>query len=192
MQALIKKKKKKLEQLLSKKPKTRYYQGERGIYYIMIKDLVFQENVTDQLVNVPNSTTSVDMKQKGMDLKGEMYNYLLVINKRLLGLNWGLLHCWWILYQLSYQECSQPIEHYLAASQVVLLVQFRRHKRHRFDPWVREDPLEMATHSSILAWKISRTEEPCGLQSIQSQRVAYDSSNLAQQSTTQSIEQIAN
>ena len=20
------------------------------------------------------------------------------------GLNWGLLHCWWILYQLSYQE----------------------------------------------------------------------------------------
>lgn len=57
MQALIKKKKK-LEQLLSKKTKMRYYQGERGIYYIMIKDLVFQENVTNQLVNVPNSTTS--------------------------------------------------------------------------------------------------------------------------------------
>ena len=31
-----------------------------------------------------------------------------------------------------------------------------------------EDPLEkeMATHSSILAWKISRTEEPGGLQSV--------------------------
>ena len=31
-----------------------------------------------------------------------------------------------------------------------------------------EDPLEkkMATHSSILAWKISRTEEPDGLQSM--------------------------
>ena len=30
-----------------------------------------------------------------------------------------------------------------------------------------EDPLEeeMATHSSILAWEISRTEEPGGLQS---------------------------
>ena len=29
----------------------------------------------------------------------------------------------------------------------------------------REDPLEeaMATHSSILAWRIPRTEEPCGL-----------------------------
>ena len=32
----------------------------------------------------------------------------------------------------------------------------------------REDPLkkEMATHSSILAWKIPWTEEPCGLQSL--------------------------
>ena len=31
-----------------------------------------------------------------------------------------------------------------------------------------EDPLEkaMATHSSILAWAISRTEEPGGLQSV--------------------------
>ena len=36
---------------------------------------------------------------------------------------------------------------------------------------VREDPLEkeMATHSSILAWKIPRTEEPGGLQSMESQ-----------------------
>ena len=36
-----------------------------------------------------------------------------------------------------------------------------------------EDPLEkeMATHSSILAWKISWTEERGGLQSIGSQRV---------------------
>ena len=37
----------------------------------------------------------------------------------------------------------------------------------------QEDPLEeeMATHSSILAWKISWTEEPDGLQSIVYQRV---------------------
>ena len=34
-----------------------------------------------------------------------------------------------------------------------------------------EDPLEeeMATHSNILAWKISQTEEPGGLQSMGSQ-----------------------
>ena len=40
----------------------------------------------------------------------------------------------------------------------------------------REDPLEkeMATHSSILAWKISWTEEPGGLQSMVLQRVGHD------------------
>ena len=31
--------------------------------------------------------------------------------------------------------------------------------------------MEMATHSSILAWRIPRTEEPGGLQSMVSQRV---------------------
>ena len=46
--------------------------------------------------------------------------------------------------------------------------------------WVRsldwEDPLEreMAIHSSILAWKISWTEEPGGLQSMGSQRIGHD------------------
>ena len=40
----------------------------------------------------------------------------------------------------------------------------------------REDPLEegMATHSSILAWSISWTEEPGGLQSTGSPRVRHD------------------
>ena len=35
-----------------------------------------------------------------------------------------------------------------------------------------EDPLEkeVATHSSILAWEISRTEEPGGLQSMGSKK----------------------
>ena len=39
-----------------------------------------------------------------------------------------------------------------------------------------EDPLEkgMATHSSILAWRILWTEEPGGLQSMGSQRVGHD------------------
>ena len=39
-----------------------------------------------------------------------------------------------------------------------------------------EDPLEkeMATHPSILAWKISWTEEPGGLQSMGLQRVKHD------------------
>ena len=39
-----------------------------------------------------------------------------------------------------------------------------------------EDPLAegMAAHSSILAWKIPRTEEPGGLQFVGSHRVGYD------------------
>ena len=47
------------------------------------------------------------------------------------------------------------------------------------ETWVqslgREDPLMvgMATHSSILAWRIPWTEEPGGLQSMGSQRVAH-------------------
>ena len=40
----------------------------------------------------------------------------------------------------------------------------------------REDLLEegLATHSSILAWRIPWTEEPGGLQSTGSQRVGHD------------------
>ena len=39
-----------------------------------------------------------------------------------------------------------------------------------------EGPLEeeMATHSSILAWKVPWTEEPSGLQSTGLQRVEHD------------------
>ena len=42
-----------------------------------------------------------------------------------------------------------------------------------------EDPLEkeMATHSSILAWRIPWTEEPGGLQSTGLQRVGHDWAN---------------
>ena len=48
------------------------------------------------------------------------------------------------------------------------------------ETWVqslgREDPLEkeMATHSSILTWKIPWTEEPGWLLSMGSQRVRHD------------------
>ena len=40
----------------------------------------------------------------------------------------------------------------------------------------QEDPLEeeMAIHSSILAWRTPRTEEPGGLQSLGLQRAGHD------------------
>ena len=45
----------------------------------------------------------------------------------------------------------------------------------------QEDPLTqgMASHSSILAWKIPCSEEPDRLQSIGSHRVGHNQSNLA-------------
>ena len=48
------------------------------------------------------------------------------------------------------------------------------------ETWLRslgwEDPLEegMATHSSILAWRIPWAEEPEGLQSMELKRVGHD------------------
>ena len=44
----------------------------------------------------------------------------------------------------------------------------------RYLDW--EDPLEkeMATHSSILAWRIPWTKKPGGLESMESQRVGHN------------------
>ena len=53
--------------------------------------------------------------------------------------------------------------------------------------WVRflswEDPLEkeMATHSGILTWEIPWTEEPGGLQSMESHRVGHGLATKQQQ-----------
>ena len=46
----------------------------------------------------------------------------------------------------------------------------------RVQPLGREDPLEkgLASHSSILAWRIPWTEEPDGLQLMGSQRVGHN------------------
>ena len=67
--------------------------------------------------------------------------------------------------------------HYSWASLVAQLV---KNPPAMWEIWVRplhwEDPLEKgkAIHSSILAWRIPRTEEPGGLQSIGLQRVGHD------------------
>ena len=58
--------------------------------------------------------------------------------------------------------------------------QCRRQKR-QFWSLGQEDPLKegMATHSSILAWRIPWTEAPAGIRSIGFQRVGHDWSDLA-------------
>ena len=63
------------------------------------------------------------------------------------------------------------------ASQVIQIV---KNLPAVWETWVQslglEDPLEksMATHSSILAWRIPWTEEPGGLQFMDSQRGRHD------------------
>ena len=60
------------------------------------------------------------------------------------------------------------------------MAQTVKHLPTMWETWVqslgREVPLEkeMATHSSILAWKIPWTEEPGRLQSMGSQRVGHN------------------
>ena len=59
-----------------------------------------------------------------------------------------------------------------------LMAQMVKNLPAMWETWVpslgREDPLEegMATHSSLLAWRIPQTEEP-GLQSMGLQKVGY-------------------
>ena len=59
---------------------------------------------------------------------------------------------------------------YIVNMKIILLLQ----QLYSFFSW--EDPLEkeMATHSSILAWKILWTEEPDGLQYMGSQKVGHN------------------
>ena len=61
-----------------------------------------------------------------------------------------------------------------------LVAQTVKNLRAMWETWVRslgwDDPLEegMATHSSIVAWRIPWMEEPVGLQSVGLQRVRHD------------------
>ena len=49
-------------------------------------------------------------------------------------------------------------------------LQFRRHRRHGFDPWVRKVPWSRKWQP----WEIPWTEEPCELQSMKLQRVWHE------------------
>ena len=70
--------------------------------------------------------------------------------------------------------------YHIGASQVAQWYRIHLPMQETQKMWVQslgqEDLLEkgMATHSSILAWEIPWTEEPCWLQSIVLQRVRHD------------------
>ena len=79
----------------------------------------------------------------------------------------------YVNYTTILKNSSYPTQALLVAQRVECLPEV-------WEIWVRslgkEDPLEkeMATYSTILAWKIPWTEEPDGLQSMGSLRVGYN------------------
>ena len=88
------------------------------------------------------------------------------------GWNQGLLH--WQAGSLHYHHPGSPTYNTSLAARMV------KHLPTMRETWVQslgwEDLLEkeMATHSSLFAWKTPRTEEPGRLQSMGSQRVGHD------------------
>ena len=93
---------------------------------------------------------------------GQFPSYLDILNKRTL------------------ESMNRNYMYLKIANWASLVAQRVKHLPAMRDTWVwslsREDPLEkeMATHSSILAWRIPWTEEPGGLKSTGSQRVGHD------------------
>ena len=69
---------------------------------------------------------------------------------------------------------SSPLSRDLPIAQKVKNLHARQETRVRSLGW--KVPLEkgMAIHSSILAWRIPRTEKPGGLQSVGSQKAGHD------------------
>ena len=80
----------------------------------------------------------------------------------------------------SGRSTGEGIDYPLQYSWASLVAQLVKNPPAMWETWVRslgwEDPLEkgMATHSSILAWRIPWTEEHGWLQSVGSQRVGHD------------------
>ena len=80
----------------------------------------------------------------------------------------------YLAHRVYYKQFAPTFTRISLVAQTVKLLPAVWETRVRSLGW--EDPLEkeMATHSSNLAWKIPWTEEPGGLQSMESQRVGHD------------------
>ena len=80
----------------------------------------------------------------------------------------------WIIFPYALENGFHLVKRASLVAQMVKRLPAMQATRVWFPAW--EDALEkeMATHSSTLAWKIPRTEEPCRLQSMGSQRVGHD------------------
>ena len=81
-----------------------------------------------------------------------------------------------MIERLTHTHTQRYTESFLMAQTVKNLLAMQE----TLEPWVhslgQEDPLEeeIATHSSILAWRIPQAKEPHGLQPTGSQRVGHN------------------
>ena len=110
--------------------------------------------------------------------------YNTTVDKSLWSQN--ITKCYWIGQPLGEQlQATKKLVFKLFKLPVHLVAQMENNLPAMLETLVQslgwKDPLEkeMATHSSILAWRIPWTEDPSGLQSIGSQRVRHDWSDLA-------------
>ena len=80
------------------------------------------------------------------------------------------LRCLWVFFS----ELDLTVIYASLVAQMVKRLPAMRETQVR--SLVREDPLEkeMATHSSILAWRIPWTEKPSRLQFMGSRRIGHD------------------
>ena len=80
------------------------------------------------------------------------------------------------IVRVGHDLVTKPPPKYQWASQKALVVKNPTHSAGDIKDLVQEDLLEneMATHSSILSWRILWTEEPGWLQSIELQSVRHD------------------
>ena len=114
--------------------------------------------------------TTVDSSRSSPGSRGNGYS------------SFGYLHLWltFLWNFLSHFSVAFVLKLWLLTSQASLLAQSVKTLPAMLETQVQslggEDPpeKEMATHSSILAWKIPWTEDPSGLWSMESQRVGHD------------------
>ena len=103
-----------------------------------------------------------------------LVHFVILITSILMGMKWYLIVVFtrislWYLYLL-----------YLSAFWIGEIIYFKfRLSDFTFTFHFHALEKEMATHSSVLAWRISGTGEPGGLPSMESHRVRHDWSDLA-------------
>ena len=106
--------------------------------------------------------------------------YYFEIRKRRSHLYWPLRKENHILRIIMSSNHNILIRMSFTSSRASLVAQLVKNQPEMWEAWLRslgwEDPLEdeMATHYSILVWRIPGTEEPGRLQSMGSQRVGHD------------------